>query len=182
MVRRSIVALVAGALASACQGRHEAAPSASASAAGASEAGPRVSVIDARPELEGGAPGPAADAGAGCDSDARVPEGCDYATQACVRGHCQTCAEGTEPLMTRCATKCQTDRDCPRGLVCNFVAGDLFLCDEPAAKRSCPRGQIWLRSDGMCWKTCTTDRDCPTDTCCLMDPNAPVPICMGKCP
>jgi hypothetical protein len=116
-----------------------------------------------------------------CDGDAAQPYGCDYQTQACVAGNCQTCGPGTEPFLTVCEKKCKTDRDCPEGLVCIFNAGALFTCEKPAAKKKCPRGQIWLRSDGECWKTCKSDHDCPEDMCCLADPNAPMPICMGRC-
>jgi hypothetical protein len=140
-------------------------------------------LAEAPAEPEGGPSARVPDAaGPECDGHATHPYGCDYDTQACVEGHCKTCEGGTEPFMTRCAIRCETDRDCPASLICNFVSGSLFLCGKPAPMKACPRGQIRLRSDGDCWKTCKTDRDCPKDGCCRADPNSPAPICMGNCP
>jgi hypothetical protein len=115
-----------------------------------------------------------------CDTDAG--DGCDYETQACIHRRCVSCAKGTIPLMTSCARICVTDRDCPRGLVCNSIAGTLSTCDSPAPKRKCPRGQVWLRSNGMCLKACKSDNDCPEYQCCQWDSNAPGQICTGRCP
>ena len=120
-------------------------------------------------------------AGQACDADANDPR-CDYETEACIRGRCVTCAKGLLPMVTRCAHQCATDRDCPRGLICNFIASGLSLCDPPAPKRKCAPGEIWLRSDGDCWKLCKSDSDCPQDKCCQSDPNARAQICMGRCP
>jgi hypothetical protein len=182
-MRHPWIPLVALSLANACRDRAEPShatrpadlPAAEdASLAAAPEAGPRA-------EAAAALPFPEVDQIA-CDADAGAREGCDYTTQACIHGRCVTCAKGTAPLITECAIKCTTDRDCPRGLVCNFIAGDLSTCDLPAPKRKCPRGEVWLRSDGACWKVCKSDRDCPEDQCCQWDSNAPGQICMGKCP
>jgi hypothetical protein len=183
MRHRWLPPFVALSLASACRDRAEPShatrpadlPAADdASQAAAPEAGQRAEVA-ASPPLRRAGP-------VACDADANDPRGCDYTTQACIHGRCVTCAKGTTPLITECAIECRTDRDCPRGLGCDFVAGDLYLCSPPAPKRKCPRGEVWLRSDGACWKVCKSDSDCPEYQCCQSDPNARGQICMGKCP
>lgn len=119
--------------------------------------------------------------GAKCVVTMKKLDGCDFEMQACINGRCRTCGHGTKPLYDQCARTCSEDTDCARGLVCVFVTGSDFVCQKPAPKKTCQKGHIWLASDGECWKTCKTDHDCPKDLCCLSDPNAPVPICMGKC-
>jgi len=79
-------------------------------------------------------------------------------------------------------TSCHTDTDCPHGQICEFVAGDTYVCEEPFLPKPCPKGQIFLKSDGECWTACKTDADCPKDMCCLSDYNAQEPVCMGRCP
>jgi len=77
---------------------------------------------------------------------------------------------------------CRADKDCAGGQICEFIAGDTFVCAEPFPAKPCPSGQVFLRSDGDCWTTCKTDTDCPRDMCCVTDFNASEPICMGRCP
>jgi hypothetical protein len=183
MRHRWLPLLVALSLASACRDRMETSRATHRTDLSAAEDTSLASAPEAGQRAEAAAAPPSPDAGrVECHTDAGAPEGCDYTTQACIRGQCVTCAEGAAPLVTECATKCATDRDCPRGLVCNFIAGDLYTCAPPAPKRKCPQGQVWLRSDGACWKVCKSDRDCPEGQCCQWDPNAPSRICMGKCP
>lgn len=116
-----------------------------------------------------------------CSGTGTNPHGCDFETQACVGGTCQTCALGTRAMMTGCMKGCRADQDCPHHQICNFIAGDVYVCTEPAAPKACPRGQIFLKSDGECWTTCSADADCPNDMCCRSDFNAPSPICMARC-
>jgi hypothetical protein len=119
-----------------------------------------------------------------CSGDAGHPCGCDFDTQACIRGKCHVCAAGTLPHFTECARRCLHDTDCQAGQICVFLAGNEFACQRPIVPKGkhCGAGEILLPSDGDCWKTCTSDADCGEDRCCVQDPNAPVPICMGRCP
>jgi hypothetical protein len=134
----------------------------------------------AAPQTEDGGASDAA-AHAECSGTGLHPYGCDSETQVCVAGGCQTCPSGTRALMTECKRECRADKDCPHPQICNFIAGDLFVCTEPAATKACPKGQIFLKSDGACWTTCNSDNDCPKDMCCRSDFNSPSSICMGKC-
>jgi hypothetical protein len=124
-----------------------------------------------------------AETSAVCNGAAPKPYGCNFAAEACVDGTCQSCGAGTRALVTECAKTCKADRDCPGHQQCTFVAGDVFVCREPAAPRGkrCPNGQVLLKSDGQCWTACKSNADCETGMCCRNDPNAPVPICMAAC-
>jgi hypothetical protein len=80
------------------------------------------------------------------------------------------------------ANPCHVDKDCPNQQICAFVSGDTFLCSKPFPEEPCPKGQVFLRSDGECWTTCKTDADCAEPSvCCSTDPNAPEAICVGNC-
>lgn len=76
---------------------------------------------------------------------------------------------------------CRQDSECGPGRVCTFIAGDTWVCSAIPAPETCPKGEIFLPRVGGCWQSCDTDKDCPEHMCCSSDPNAPQPICMGRC-
>jgi hypothetical protein len=75
---------------------------------------------------------------------------------------------------------CRVDADCGPNQLCMFIAGDTSKCAPKPVAKTCPKGQVMVKS-GECWQACKTDGDCPQGMCCRGDPNAPTTICMGRC-